>query len=194
DGGDRRDFHGVVLALTPPALAHLLCDPAAYGVASLDGSESFPIVDVHLWHDRGSLGFDFAALLDSPVQWIFEKAPGYLCCSLSAATDDVRLSNDELVQRSWREVVRAIPLLDGAQLVLGAATRTPQATFLAKLDVARASAATTIPNLALAGSWTDTGWPDTMESAVISGKNAARLLVDALSSGNRAPLEGTSVA
>jgi len=194
DGGDRRDFHGVVLALTPPALAHLLCDPAAYGVASLDGYESFPIVDVHLWHDRGSLGFDFAALLDSPVQWIFEKAPGYLCCSLSAATDDVRLSNDELVQRSWREVVRAIPLLDGAQLVLGAATRTPQATFLAKLDVARASAATTIPNLALAGSWTDTGWPDTMESAVISGKNAARLLVDALSSGNRAPLEGTSVA
>ena len=47
----------------------------------------YPIVDVHLWHDGGSIGFDFAAALDSPLQWIFEKAPGYLCCSFSAADE-----------------------------------------------------------------------------------------------------------
>jgi hypothetical protein len=196
ENGEQRDFDGVVLALTPPSLAHLLGDAQRYGVTGLEHYEAFPIVDVHLWHDRGPLGFDFAALLDSPVQWIFEKAPGYLCCSLSAATDDVVVSNDELVQRTWREVAHAIPTLANAALELGAVTRTPQATFLVKPGMPRTRAATNVPNLMLAGSWTDTAWPDTMESAIISGKDAARQLAAALSSNDRRPraVEGTNVA
>jgi len=183
ENGDVREFDGVVLALAPPQLNNLLGEPERFGLPELEGYESFPIVDVHLWHDRGALGFDFTALLDSPLQWIFEKAPGYLCCSISAAGEYVRRPSEELAELCWREVKQAVPGLQNARLVQGAATRTPQATFMARPGVARPSSRTTFPNLAIAGSWTDTGWPDTMESAVISGKAAARLLDKNLCSG-----------
>jgi len=176
ENGDVREFDGVVLAIAPPQLARLLGEPERFGLPALDGYESFPIVDVHLWHDRGSLGFDFAALLDSPVQWIFEKSPGYLCCSMSAADELVLRPNEELAELCWREVRSALPALADANLEQSAATRAPQATFMAKPGVARPHAKTNVSNLAIAGSWTDTGWPDTMESAVFSGSAAAMLL------------------
>ena len=190
ESGEQRIFDGVVLALAPPQLAHLLGETGRYGLPALDGYESFPIVDVHLWHDRGALGFDFAALLDSPVQWIFEKAPGYLCCSMSAADELVRRPSEELAELCWREIKGALPGLAGATLEHSAATRTPQATFMAKPGVARPSAETNVPNLAIAGSWTDTGWPDTMESAVISGKAAARCVIAALGSSGDHVVDG----
>src|SRR5205085_12443765 len=62
-------FDGFVLALPPDRLASLLGVPAQFGLPPLDGFASRPVVDVHLWHDGGPLGFDFAALLASPVQW-----------------------------------------------------------------------------------------------------------------------------
>ena len=177
DGGEQRAFDAVVLALPPPQLARLLDEPERFGVPALHGYESFPIVDVHLWHDRGTLGFDFAALLDSPVQWIFEKAPGYLCCSMSAASELVLRPTEELVDLCWRELRGALHALAGGKLEQGAATRAPQATFMAKPGVSRPQAKTNVWNLAIAGSWTDTGWPDTMESAVFSGAAAAQLLI-----------------
>jgi squalene-associated FAD-dependent desaturase len=176
EGGECRVFDAVVLALPPPQLAQLLGDPARFGLPPLDGHEARPIVDVHLWHDQGELGFDFAALLDSPVQWVFEKAPGYLCCSLSAAESHVLRPTDELVELCWNEVTAMVPGLAGAKRVGGAATRTPNATFMAAPGTARPGPATGFSNLAIAGSWTDTGWPDTMESAIISGRAAARQL------------------
>ena len=177
DGGEQRSFDAVVLAVAPPQLARLLGEPDRYFPQPLHGYESFPIVDVHLWHDRGALGFDFAALLDSPVQWIFEKAPGYLCASMSAADELASRSSEELGELCWREVKRAFPALAGAKLEQSATTRAPQATFMARPGVARPGSATKISNLAIAGSWTDTGWPDTMESAVISGKAAADVII-----------------
>jgi len=185
EGGIERVFDAVVLALPPPQLARLLGDPESFGLSPIDGYEAAPIVDVHLWHDRGTLGFDFAALLDSPVQWVFEKAPGYLCASLSAAGDYVTRPTDELVELAWAHVSVAVPGLAGAQRTGGAATRTPQATFMARPGTARPGAATKFSNLAIAGSWTDTGWPDTMESAVISGRAAARVLCSAALQGVR---------
>ena len=83
--GETGRFDAVVLAVPPRQTARMLGDPARYGIAGLDAYDPYPIVDVHLWHDGGSIGLDFAAALDSPMQWIFEKAPGYLCCSISAA-------------------------------------------------------------------------------------------------------------
>jgi len=185
EGGAPRSFDAVVLALPPPQLAQVLGDPSRFALPPLDGYEARPIVDVHLWHDRGALGFDFAALLDSPVQWIFEKAPGYLCCSLSAAESHVLRPSDELVELCWNEVTAMVPGLAGAKRLGGAATRTPQATFMALPGTARPGPATGISNLAIAGSWTDTGWPDTMESAIISGRAAARQLHGAMPKGER---------
>jgi hydroxysqualene dehydroxylase len=185
EGGEQRVFDAVVLALPPPQLAQLLGDPSRFRVPPLDGYEARPIVDVHVWHDRGELGFDFAALLDSPVQWVFEKAPGYLCCSLSAAESHVLRPTDELVELCWNEVTAMIPGLAGAKRLGGAATRTPNATFMAEPGTARPGPATGFWNLVIAGSWTDTGWPDTMESAIISGRAAARQLWAALPKGAR---------
>ena len=175
-----RGFDGVVLALPPDRLGRLLGDPAAFGLPPLDGYVTRPIVDVHLWHDRGPLGFDFAALLRSPVQWVFEKAPGYLCCSLSDAGDVVGWPEERLVELCWTAVGERVPALAGARLRRGAATRSPDATHAAPPGARRPGPATSVPGLAIAGAWTDTGWPDTMESAVRSGRAAARLLVRSL--------------
>jgi len=182
DDGQRRAFDAVVLALAPPQLSRVAGDATQIGLPALDGYKPYPIVDVHLWHDRGRLGFDFAAVLDSPLQWIFEKGSGYLCCSLSDARSYVSMPAVEVSQRCWEEIKRAIPALHGATLVRSAVTRNAEATYLPAPTQRRPGPQTSFPNLAIAGSWTDTGWPDTMESAVRSGVAAARLLAGALGS------------
>jgi len=166
----------VVLALPPNRLPRVLGDPERFGLGAVRDFVARPIVDVHLWHDAGRLGFGFAALLEAPVQWVFEKAPGYLCCSLSNAGALVHRPEAELVRDCWEVVAQRLPGLEGASLRRGAATRNPEATYAPAPGVRRPGPATRVPNLALAGSWTATGWPDTMESAVRSGRAAARLL------------------
>lgn len=178
--GDRVAVDGIIVAVPPPQLANLLRPPERYGIPPIAGYEPRPIVDVHLWHDRGRLGFDLVALLDSPVQWVFEKAPGYLCCSMSAADEHVRKPTADLVALCWQEVGGAIGALASARLLHGSATRSPEGTFLAAPGAARPGPETSIPRLAIAGSWTATGWPDTLESAVRSGRAAARHLLRGL--------------
>src|SRR5581483_6455826 len=132
----------------------------------------------HLWHDRGRLDFDFCALLDSPVQWIYQKGDGYLCCSLSAAGALVSTATGQVVEAMWAEVSGALPQLRGARLVRGAATRNPEGTYNARPGTVRPAARTLHSRVTIAGSWTATGWPDTMESAVRSGREAARVLLE----------------
>ncbi len=178
--GQRRAFDAFVLALTPPQLRRLLGDPALYGVPPLEIFTPHPIVDVHLRYAPRHPGpgglFDFAALVDSPVQWVFRKGDGYLCCSMSAADAYYRRSTDDLIRLAWDEV-QAIPAMRGARLERGAVTRNPEATFSAPPDAVRPGPETALANVALAGSWTRTGWPDTMESAVRSGFAAARRIM-----------------
>ncbi len=172
-----RRFDAAVLAVPPPAVAKLLGDPGRYGVAGLDAFEPYPIVDVHLWHDGPSIGVDFAAALDSPLQWIFEKSRGYLCCSCSAADKYLRLPTAQLEALAWDEVRAYLPVLRGATLTRSAVTRNPEATYLPRPGVRRPSQRTASAAVAIAGAWTDTGgWPDTMESAVRSGTRAAHAL------------------
>jgi squalene-associated FAD-dependent desaturase len=170
-------FDGVVLAVPPRVLAKLLGDPSRYGVAGLEEFDPYPIVDVHLWHDGGQVGFDFAAALESPLQWIFEKSPGYLCCSFSAADAYLRLSTADLEALAWSEARAFIPKLRSARLVRSAVTRNPEATYLPPPGAKRPAQKTAVPGVAIAGAWTDTGWPDTMESAVRSGRSAARAVL-----------------
>jgi squalene-associated FAD-dependent desaturase len=177
--GDRNErFDGAILAVPPRTAAKLLGAPERYGVNGLDAYDAFPIVDVHLWHDAGSLGFDFAAALDSPLQWIFEKEPGYLCCSFSAASAYLTMPTPELQELAWNELCASIPPLRAATLMRAGVTRNPEATFLPRPGAARVAQRTAHPRVALAGSWTDTGWPDTMESAVRSGSAAAAILIE----------------
>ena len=168
----------VVLAVPPGRLAGLLGDDAvSLGIAGLEAFESRAILDVHLWFDAETAGLPFAAVLDSPVQWVFEKRPGYLCCSLSAADDLVRRPEAELVELCRSELVAARPELAGIRLIRGAVTRDPEATFVPSVGLRRPGPATSRRNLCIAGAWTATGWPATMESAVRSGRAAAASLL-----------------
>jgi squalene-associated FAD-dependent desaturase len=175
-GDGRERFDGVVLATAPKTVAKLLGSPERFGVTSLDAYDPYPIVDVHVWHDRGPLGFDFAAVLDSPVQWIFEKEPGYVCCSISAAGEVLTVPTSELERMAWNELCAYLPMLRDGSVVRSSATRNPEATYLARPGSKRTPQATAHPRVAIAGSWTETGWPDTMESAVRSGRAAAEVL------------------
>jgi len=181
-GDERRHYDGVVLAVPPNAVARLLEDPARFGLPPLDGYEAKPIIDIHLWHDGGAMNFDFATLLGSPVQWIFQKGPGYLCCSVSAADDYLIRPTADVVALAWEEVRAALPELAQAKLLNDAVTRNPNSTYLAKPGVRRPLQHTTQPTVAIAGSWTETGWPDTMESAVRSGIAATAFLRTSLES------------
>ncbi len=175
---DARRFDAVVLAVPPPQLARLLGNTKRFGLSDLDRFEAQPIVDIHLRYEGASLPFDFGALIDSPVQWIFQKSDGYLCCSVSAADRYMAMQTEELTSLAWSEVRAAVPELSHATLRARAVTRNPNATYLAQAGIARPQARTLQSTVAIAGSWTGTGWPDTMESAVRSGREAARALND----------------
>jgi len=175
-GDERRNFAGAVLAVPPAQVVRLMGDQRRFGVEGLEEYEAHAILDIHLWHDLGALDFDFAALLDSPVQWVFQKESGYLCCSLSAADEFLTAPTAQLVERTWSELQAALPVLRNATLANSAVTRNPTATYMPKTGARRPGVRTSMPNLVLAGSWLETGWPDTMESAVRSGIAAAEAL------------------
>ncbi len=176
--GERHEYDAFVLALTPPQLQRLLGNPARYALPPLDAFTPHPIIDVHLRYFKNDLqDFDFAALIDSPVQWIFRKGVSYLCCSMSAADEYLRRTTDELIRLAWEEIRAALPPLRDALLEHSAVTRNVEATFSAPATLQRPGPQTSFANVAIAGAWTATGWPDTMESAVRSGLAAARYLI-----------------
>jgi uncharacterized protein with NAD-binding domain and iron-sulfur cluster len=175
-GGAGAACDACVLAVPPRRLQSILEDAPEVRIDGLEAFEPMPIVDVHLWYDRPVLGCDFAALLDSPVQWVFEKSPGYVCCSMSAADDLVQRPERELVELGRKELAAVLPQAARAQLLRGAATRDPDATFIPAPGVRRPGPSTALSNLVIAGAWTDTGWPATIESAVRSGSAAALTL------------------
>lgn len=174
--GHELGFDAMVLAVPPARLPALIGDPERADLEGVTGFFPQAIVDVHLWLRGARLGAPFAALLGSPVQWVFEKAPGYLCCSLSAAEGFAGWSENDLVALCRAELEAVLPHLGRTELLRAAATRDREATFVPAPGLRRPGARTAVSNLALAGAWTDTGWPATMESAVRSGVAAARVI------------------
>jgi len=180
------DCDAAVLAVPPERLLRI-AGTESLGATGLEAFTTQPIVDVHLWYGPagGAAGvgrdpladLDFAAMVDSPVQWVFAKGPGHLCCSLSSAGDLVLEPEERLVALADAELRARLPELGGAVLLRGVAIRDPEATFVPAPGLRRPGPATAIENAVLAGCWTDTGWPATMEGAVRSGRSAARALI-----------------
>jgi len=144
-----------------------------------------PIVNVHVIYDRRVTRLPFAAAVDSPVQWVFDRTgPSglrdgqYLAISLSAADDYADVPAARLRERFLPALAELFPAAAQARVVDCFVTRERRATMRQVPGVGRLrpGAATAVPGLVLAGAWTDTGWPDTMEGAVRSGLNAAREL------------------
>ena len=180
-----------ICALPFDALLRVLPAELASGpfFAPIENISSAPIVAAHLWYDRKVMDEDFASFLDSPIQWIFNQthiqgddgdAGQRVCISLSGAWEFVDRSKDELRKLFADEMMRLFPLSRGATLKKSLIIKHPGATFRPEPGAAarRLPQATPVSNLFLAGDWTDTGWPSTMEGAVRSGAYAARALSD----------------
>jgi squalene-associated FAD-dependent desaturase len=200
--GESLSADAVVLAVPHEAAAKLVPPAAvpAATVASWSGLGAAPIVNVHAIYDRKVMDLPFAAGVDSPVQWVFDRtrisgmhARGdegqYLAISLSAADEYVDKSVAELRAQFVPALADLLPAARDARLTEFFVTRERRATFRQVPGSVRLrpGAATALPGLALAGSWTDTGWPDTMESAVRSGLNAVVAIRDALEAAGRLP-------
>ncbi|MER7274030.1 hydroxysqualene dehydroxylase HpnE [Dactylosporangium sp. NPDC000244] len=188
----------VVLAVPPQAAARLV--PPAAGAARDDWDRlgSSPIVNVHLRYDSAVTRLPFAAAVESPAQWIFDRTPAsmsgeqYLVVSISAADDTIAAPAARLTAVCADAVAGLLPAARSARLLDAFVTREPRATFRQApgTRALRPGAATRVPGLVLAGAWTDTGWPDTMEGAVRSGHRAADVVLAHLASADRT-LEGT---
>jgi squalene-associated FAD-dependent desaturase len=187
-GGEVITADGVILA-TPAGPAARLA--AAAGVTGVRWGElgTSPIVNVHVIYDREVTRLPFAAAVDSPVQWVFDKtrtsglqSGQYLAISLSAADDYVDVPVATLRERFLPALTELFPAAAGAAVNDFFVTRERRATFRQApgCGALRPGAATSLPGLLLAGAWTDTGWPDTMEGAVRSGRTAAQELIHAL--------------
>ncbi|HTW03225.1 MAG TPA: hydroxysqualene dehydroxylase HpnE [Streptosporangiaceae bacterium] len=178
----------VILALPAAPAARLAAAAGAAG-ARWDELGTSPIVNVHVVYDRQVTRLPFAAAVDSPVQWVFDKTRTsglqtgqYLAISLSAADNYVDVPVAALRERFLPALAELFPAAAGAAVNDFFVTRERRATFRQApgCGALRPGATTTVPGLLLAGAWTDTGWPDTMEGAVRSGRTAAQELIHAL--------------
>jgi uncharacterized protein with NAD-binding domain and iron-sulfur cluster len=195
-GGDEVLAADVVVLAVPHEQAARLIPPGALPAETVDGWAGLgaaPIVNLHVRYDRKVMDVPFAAAVDSPVQWVFDRtrisgmhARGddgqYLAVSLSAADPYVNMSVAELRDMFVPALAELFPEARAATVTEFFVTRERRATFRQVPGTARLrpKSATALPGLALAGSWTDTGWPDTMEGAVRSGLNAVIALHDQL--------------
>ena len=157
---------------SPAALAALFATSAAM--------VSMPIVTVNLWYDRPVMGDAFAGLPGRAMQWVFDKraafggSASHLSLVSSGANAIVGRSNQELTDLAAREIEASLPDARGVWPIRGTVVREKQATFsLAPGQPRRPGVRTGIGGLLLAGDWTDTGLPATIEGAVVSGNRAA---------------------
>jgi hydroxysqualene dehydroxylase len=170
---DELDADGIVVAVPPLESARLLgeAEPAL---------EDSPIVSVHLWFDRRLLDQPLAALLGSDAHWVFDRGAltgsrpergQYLTVVSSGVPELLPVRGRELVEQIAGQLTQR---LGDAELLWSRVSREPYATVALRPGIERPGPETTRPNVARAGTWTDTGWPATMESAIRSGRRAAQ--------------------
>jgi squalene-associated FAD-dependent desaturase len=173
-----------VVVAVPHGRAAALVEPLIGAAArKLEALGSSPIVNLHVVYDRPVTEERFAAGVGTPVQYIFDRtsaagAPAgcqYLAVSLSGADEEMGMSVDALRERYLPALEHVLPRARGAKVERFLVTREHAATFRAAPGVAalRPGPRTSVPGLVLAGAWTDTGWPATLEGAVLSGHAAA---------------------
>jgi zeta-carotene desaturase len=180
----------VILALpfeaTQKLLPHLPAEEGAEKLArQLERHEHWPICSVHLWFDREITSLEHAVLLDREIHWMYNQSklqPGrgghYIELVVSATRAFAALTREAAIQQALAELAEFFPVVKEATLLKSALVKEMHATFGVPpgIDSARPSAVSPWPHLFLAGDWTATGWPATMESAARSGHLAAAAL------------------
>jgi len=196
--GSEIDADAVVLAVQNTDIKRLVPDAFA-GESFVTDAESLgttPIVGIHIWYDRQIMEGPFQAVLNSPLQFIFnvsEMQTGaddvageegqHIVISLSGAWEWSKLDRAQLRERFVAEMANAFPKAREAGIVRFISVKQVNATFRVTPGsmIHRASQRTNVPNLYIAGDWTDTDWPSTMESAVRSGNLAAKAIAEQFS-------------
>jgi zeta-carotene desaturase len=197
DEGKEETADAYVFAVPHTALAELLpesvkqSDPSLANLAKIKVS---PITGVHFWFDRQVMREPFVTLLDTTTQWIFNKtalyggANGsaketdggqYLQLVISASHDLLQKSRQDIIDLCLDEVRHALPAAREAELLKATVIKEAAATFSPEpgVDRWRPKQESSVRGLFLAGDWTDTGWPATMEGAVRSGYLAAEAVL-----------------
>ncbi|MEZ0109081.1 squalene-associated FAD-dependent desaturase [Catenulispora sp. EB89] len=180
------DAEAVIVAVPHPAAAALVPQAACPDRERWAGLASSPIVDVHVLYDRPVMDTSFAAVVDSPVQWVFDRTAAaglgqthgqYVSSVVSAAGQWIDAPVAQIRETFLPALAEVLPRTRRAEVTEFFVTRERHATFRQAPGSAalRPPAATGVPGLFLAGAWTATGWPDTMEGAVRSGLTAAAL-------------------
>jgi squalene-associated FAD-dependent desaturase len=156
--------------------------------------ENSPITGIHLWFDRQISDLDHAVLLDRTIQWMFHKSRlqpirsrdgatqgSYIELVVSSSKSLIEKSRAEIVELALAEVREFFPAARSANLIKSTVIKEVNATYSPRpgIDAYRPAATTAWPRVFLAGDWTATGWPATMEGAVRSGYLAAEALLHA---------------
>lgn len=187
--GERIEADYFISAVPPAALFSILPDELrSKEFASLEKLGSSSIVSINLWFDRPVIDREFVGLLGTRSQWIFNKdlilptgkRSNQIAVIISAARDFVDWTRSDLVDMAVSDLHALLPESRSAVLIHSNIVKEREATLshTVESDSLRLGPRTSIPNLILAGDWTDTGLPATIESAVMSGDVAARIVVD----------------
>ncbi len=198
--GQEQKFDYLVLAVPFDVLGRMLPDsPSAAPLAAALGQFSTsPITGIHLWFDRQISNLDHAVLLDRTIQWMFHKSRliedrlnearnsearangggSYVELVVSCSRSLVEKSKSEIVDLAMKEAQEFFPAAREAKLLKSVVIKEVHATYSPRpgVDRYRPKPATEWPRVFLAGDWTATGWPATMEGAVRSGYLAAEAL------------------
>ncbi len=187
DGNQQLDY--LVMAVSFDILPRMLPDSAAAQPLRemLEHFEGSPITGVHLWFDREISELDHAVLLDRTIQWMFHKSRfnirhrgtgSYVELVVSSSKSLVEKSRAEIEELAVRELQEFFPAAREAKLVKSTVIKEVHATYspVPGVDAFRPRPETAWPRVFLAGDWTATGWPATMEGAVRGGYQAAEAL------------------
>ncbi len=142
-----------------------------------------PITGVHLWFDRSITDLPHATFLDRTIHWLYNKDSGkYVQVVVSASRSLLKMPKQEVIALTLKELAEFMPAVQGAKLLRAHVVKETRATFSAKtgLEAKRPLSKTHIRNLFLAGDWTRSGWPSTMEGAARSGYMAAEAILESL--------------
>ncbi len=144
----------------------------------LEKFEHSPITGVHLWFDRPITDLPHASLLDRTMQWMFRRGDSYVQCVVSASRPLIGKSREEIIELAVSDLREFFPDATQAKLLRSHVVKEARATYsiVPGLEALRPGATTRFENIFLAGDWTDTGWPATMEGAVRSGYRAAEAI------------------
>ena len=188
--GRRLASDRIVSALPADALERVLPESrrGRGAFAALPEFRPSPIVSLHLWLDRKILDVPFVGLIDSPLHWVFDReltwgAPargGHLVTLVVSGADELAAMEREAIRDlCWRELESALPSARGASLLDWEVVKERSATFRGRpgLGRLRFGPESPLPGLLVAGDWTDTGLPATMEGACASGHAAAARLL-----------------